>query len=194
MPWIKHRVCFETYRCENAELQRSTVNCLYSQRAGTSQSFSMTAGLTPEWQDLYLLHDGGSAKVWNIYEVVWDGTPFQNLPLWFWISAFSSALNNSYRESICLVRFFFFTWCRKRIESSQNSCLSSNLSSHEEKNKNLNLLKWEIDLERGKLLLKIISVFQNVLLEFRNNSLIPLQPTLFELQWEEKGPGEVENE
>lgn len=52
------------------------------------------------------LHDSSSAKLWNIYEGFQDGAPFQDLPLWLRIRAFSLVLNNSCRESICLVRFF----------------------------------------------------------------------------------------
>lgn len=50
-----------------------------------------------------------------------------------------------------------------------------------------------VDIEREKLPLKK-NIFQEVWLEFRKGILISLQPAAFELQWEVKGAGEVEDE
>lgn len=74
----------------------------------SNPSLPITAGFPYSVTTFYFLHDRGCAKVWNIYEGVQDGAPFQDLPLWLGIRAFSSALNNSCSESICLVRFIFF--------------------------------------------------------------------------------------
>lgn len=107
-------VGIDIYESEHAEWQRSTVSWVSSQGEGVhlclypKPVIFHSCRFSPQWQAFYFLHDRGSAKVWNIYEGVRDGAPFQDLPLWLRIRAFSSALNNSCRESICLVRFFFF--------------------------------------------------------------------------------------
>lgn len=93
-----------------------------------------------------------------IWRGVRDGAPFQDLPLWLRIRAFSSALNNSCTESICLVRFVLSsTWWRGWIGSSQHSSQSSSGTEFEiqfesgdvwSENINFNLCKLRIDLER----------------------------------------------
>lgn len=103
----------DIYQSAPAGWQWSTVTLLFKQGKRTSLPIPKTSCF-PFLQVFHslpqpfcFLHDRLSAKAWNIYEGVRDGTPFQDLPLWLWIRAFSSALNNSCSESICLVRFSF---------------------------------------------------------------------------------------
>lgn len=110
---FSQRVCvgIYIYVSKHAEWQRPPVTCLSSQREGGRLCLHLVifhcCRFSPPWQAFCFLHDRGSAKVWNIYEGLQDGAPFQGLPLWLRIRAFSLVLNNSCRESICLVRIFF---------------------------------------------------------------------------------------
>lgn len=99
-----------TYESEHDWLW-SKENRVFKQGKRTSlsapnQMFSIAAGF-PQWQPFYFLRDRVSAKPLNIYEGVWDSTPFQDLPLWLWVRPFSSALNNSCIWKYLLSQTFF---------------------------------------------------------------------------------------
>lgn len=106
------RVGIDIYESEHPKGQRSTVTwlssqgergyiCLYPKPVIFHYCrFSPQAGfLRLAWPKLCQ----GLKYIWGVA----GRRAFQDHPLWPRIRAFSSALNNSCRESICLVRFFF---------------------------------------------------------------------------------------